>query len=128
MQGFSRFLAVGVSNTALSYGVFMLLLYALGVAWLGQAIGYAAGIAWSFHWNSKWTFERQALDSRDFARFLALQLVLLLVSTLAIALLVDVLNGPATVCWVLVLGVLTVVNFFGQRYWVFGGESARGEG
>ena len=126
---FARFLLVGASNTLLSYVVFRL---GLGLfaglaapAAIAQAVAYSAGIAWSFVWNRSWTFRSAAPVAGSFARFGAVQLLLLGVSSALLGVAVDGLGWPATPVWVLVLGAVAVVNFWLQRRFVFAPIRAR---
>ena len=118
-----RFLLVGVSNTALSYGVFRLCLrlWSTGLysATVAQLIAYAAGIVWSFSWNRRWTFRSRGPVARDAVRFLLLQVVVLLASAGLIGLAVDRLKYPATPSWLAVTVLTTAANFLGARFLVF---------
>lgn len=125
-----RFLAVGVTNTLISFGVFMGMLRILGGvpqrAAIAQATAYAAAIVWSFAWNRRWTFGVDGPWARRFARFVALQLVLLVLSAGALHLTVDLAKIPPAPAWVSVMAVVTCINYVGQRRFVFGrGEPAR---
>jgi len=118
-----RFLLVGVSNTLLSGAVYWLCLRVLprspvqaSAAW---AVSYAAGIAWSFVWNRRWTFRSQGPAAGQAVRFTVLQVASWLLSTAQIHLAVNYLGLPEWPSWVAVTGFITVVNFLGSRYWAF---------
>jgi putative flippase GtrA len=58
---FLRFVAVGVSNSVVDFGVFNLLAYLfptadLGVLVLYNSLGVALAIVNSYLWNTRWTF------------------------------------------------------------------------
>lgn len=118
-----RFLLIGGLNTALGYVLFRLFLHALGdrpaAAGAAQAGAYAVGIALSYAANRRWTFRSDGSHRRALPRFLAAQLGALALSTSLTQLGVTALGLPPSVAWVLVTGVVTVVNFLTQRYWVF---------
>lgn len=118
----AKFIVVGLSNTALSFALFM-----AATAWLpaftgraaaAQAISYAAGILWSFMLNGAWVFNDHG-GQRTFLRFLALQLLLLGATSLAIQLADNQLPGWHAVCWLAIMAVSTVANFLLMRKWVF---------
>ncbi len=123
-----RFLLVGVSNTALSYGVFLLCLWALPAssfeATVSQFISYGAGILWSFVWNRRWTFRSRAPAAGQAVRFTVLQVAMAVISSALVGLAVDHLGLPATPSWVVVVAFTTLANFIGSRYWVFREEAA----
>ena len=92
---------------------------ALGVAWISQAIGYAAGIGWSFLWNSLWTFKTGALSNRRFIRFVGTQLAFLVLSSVALGFAVDRMAWNSTVSWLAIMAVVTVANYLVSRSYVF---------
>ena len=114
---------VGGANTALGYCTFRLALRALGdrpaASGLAQAVAYAIGICISYLLNRRWTFDANNAHGRAVPRFLAAQLVALALSTSLIQLGVIGFGLRPTVSWVLATGVVTVVNFSTQRFWVF---------
>lgn len=119
-----RFVIVGISNAILSFLVFQLLLLALSskmhwAAGISQVVGYAAGVAWSFFWNQRWTFITTRHPNRQFARFVFLQTVLLVLTAGTIQGSVSILHIQPTLSWLLVMSIATLVNFIACRNWVF---------
>lgn len=112
---FTKFLIIGLSNTALSYGVFILFLNLLAdmaaPAAVAQAIGYATGIVWSYFWNRKWTFESRKPVLKEGAAFLLSQLGLMALSSLSLYILIDHMNLQPTMSWIMVMGGITILNF-----------------
>jgi len=119
----ARFLAVGVSNTLLSFSVFRLGVDLVppfgGRAAAVQALAYGAGIAWSFTWNRAWTFRSETPVAACLTRFGTLQLALLAASAALLGIVVDGLGCPPTPAWVGVMAAVTLANFALQRRWVF---------
>ncbi len=112
-----RFAAVGVSNTAIDFIVFMLLQHLTGVA-AAQIIGYSAGTANSYYWNRKWTFARgKGWDGAELIRFLLVNLSVALITSFVINLI------PATIpVWIAKLCVTVLglgINFGFSKLWVF---------
>lgn len=123
MSAPARFVVVGLSNALVSYLAFRagleLLPRAGGRTAAAQALAYSAGILWSFLWNRRWTFEARAPLARTFAAFAASQALLLVATSAALGLAVDVLGGPATLSWLAVMAGATVLNYLAQRHFVF---------
>lgn len=123
-SSFVRFGLVGVSNTGLGYAFFQLALHVLPAKALpatsGWIAGYTVGTCWSFFWNRRWTFRSTAAPVAGQAvRFVTLQAVLGLLSAAAIGVSVDHFRLPATLTWLCVTVVITVVNFLLSRHWAF---------
>lgn len=117
-----KFLVVGLSNTALSFAVFMAANRWLpefdGRAGASQVLSYGAGILWSFMLNGGWVFNGHS-GSSAFARFLIVQLALLAATSLLIEAANQLLPGWHVASWFAVMAVSTVANYFLMRIWVF---------
>ena len=125
---FVRFLVSGGANTALGFvlfhSFFRLLGGRAGDAGRAQAMSYAIGIALSYGVNRRWTFRSEGAHSRHLPRFVTAHLCALALSSTLMALGVARLGAPASVWWVVVTGVTTVLNFAAQRRWVFAASGA----
>jgi putative flippase GtrA len=118
----ARFVVVGVVNTVVSYAAFRLalrLLHGPAAPALAQACAYAVGIACSFVLNRQWTFRSGGARGPEFARFVASQVAMLVLSSAAIGLAVGAFGAPATPAWVVTTGAVAVVNYLALHHWVF---------
>ena len=147
LKQFSKFIVVGFSNFIVSFVVFYFFynywkLSAIFYSLLGQAgrnlenivlqagaasldatlaniVGYSAGIINSFTWNKLWTFETKKKTARQFGRFLALNLFCLLLSSTFLFVFTDYLGWAYLPVWFVTMGIITLVNFFISKVWVF---------
>jgi putative flippase GtrA len=112
---FVRFLVVGLSNTLISYSVFLLLFHALdqasAPAAIAQIASYASGTVWSYYWNRIWTFKSKTSVLHEAPAFFVSQLVLLFISSAGLGLLVDYFGLPPTASWLAVMAFVTILNF-----------------
>ena len=119
-----RFILVGCSNFVVSLLTFEAFLKAtnnfpMRVA-AAQVISYSAGLVWSFIWNRKYTFCSSVPWGNQFLKFLVIQLSLAGGSALMIWLIVDFLfHIHPTLGWFVVMGVVTLLNFYLSRKYVF---------
>lgn len=120
---FLKFLIVGLTNTALSFAVYKLVLAlapdGIPAATIGQALSYCAGICSSYLLNRGWVFTDAGAGTRVKTRFVIVQIGLAIASTATIGLAVDGFQMDETLVWVLVMGVVTILNFLLLRTWVF---------
>lgn len=86
-----RFAAVGVLNTALDLGLFLLLHGALGIV-AANLVSTSAGMLCSFVLNGRWTFGAAHLTWGQAGRFLATTGVTMWLLSPAV---IEVLAGPA---------------------------------
>lgn len=116
-----KFGIVGIANTAIDFGVFMLLHGKIGLAYsLSQVVSYSCGMTNSYLWNKYWTFRStRRVSIEEVARF-----VLVNLASLGVALLLLFFfrgrekMGAAESKALATLGSL-VVNFLGNKLWVF---------
>lgn len=151
IKQFSKFLVVGFSNFAISFAVFYLLYNYLKLSGpfyglLGQAgkgleefvqhlgassldatlaniFGYGAGVINSFIWNKFWTFQVKHETAAQLGRFLALNLSCLILSSASLFLFTDSLGWPYLPVWLITMSIVTLLNFFISKLWVFSKKS-----
>ena len=120
-----KFLLVGVANTLLSM-VLMFLLEGLGY-WPSTAIAYVAGAVLSFFLNRSFTFKSKAAFWPSVLKFAVNVAVCYLIAySIAQPLVTLVLSRTALAAiWqeriakVFGMGLYTVINYFGQRFFAF---------
>ena len=120
-----KFLLVGVANTLLS-AVLMFLLEGLGY-WPSTAIAYVAGAALSFFLNRSFTFKSNAAFWPSVLRFVINVAVCYLIAySIAQPAVTWALSSTAiSAVWqeriakVCGMGLYTVLNYFGQRFFAF---------
>ncbi|WP_019635138.1 GtrA family protein [Paenibacillus fonticola] len=123
---FLKFNAVGLVNTVIDFALFSLLLF-LGMAsvW-AQVVSYTAGTANSFVMNKKITFTEKSgspkngiVNTLQFVRFGALNVAVLALTLLLLHLFIFVGGIPPLTAKLMVTGFTVIVNFYGNRKWVF---------
>ncbi len=115
-----RFGLVGVANTTLTLGLILALQSGLGWPPLGaNALGYAAGIANSYVWNSRWTFGQRQLQVRQLLGFAAVNGLAYLANLAMVATALHLLDWSPL--WAQVSGapVYTLSAYLLSRYWIF---------
>ena len=128
-NSFVRFLIVGVGNTLLSM-VLMFLLEFMGY-WPSTAIAYVAGAVLSFFLNRSFTFKSNAAFWPSVIRFAVNVVVCYLIAySIAQPLVTWVLSRTTlSLLWqeriakLFGMGLYTVINYFGQRFFAFRNKS-----
>jgi len=118
---FVRFLVVGVSNTIISYLVFisMYSIIAPQNTLLSQTASYTAGILWSFFWNRRWTFGSRKNPIRELTYFVTVQLIMLALSLGLLHVAIDGRGYHVSASWIGVMAFVTLCNYFALRFLVF---------
>jgi putative flippase GtrA len=115
-----KFGLVGLLNTGIDYGLF-LLLAAAGVPYLfAHVCSYTAGLLNSFIWNKFWTFRAtRRFSFGEAVRFLLVNLAALAAAGGVLALGMEVFRFPEFVSKALALPFSLGINYLGNRLWVF---------
>ena len=137
---FIKFGLIGVLNTLVDFGVFWLMnriigdgptLILMGTAvligpYLSNLISYIAGNINSFLWNKFWTFEKkEPITKRELGRYLVTSLGYVVLSTLCLAVFMELLAGHANpdhipmLAKVPTIGITMVYNYIMSKFWVF---------
>ena len=133
LRELARFGLVGVSNTAINFGVLNILIMFTGInKGLGfalmQAVAFAAALFNSYMWNSHWSFENsKARTAQEFAVFFLVTFIGLLLNSMTgyvVSTLIAPLSGANHTQWANVANlagtlITAVWDFLGFKYIVF---------
>ena len=115
----SRFAAVGVSNTALSTVVFGLLVRA-GLHYVpASAVAFSLGALNSYVLNRRFTFRSHAPRAPELGRFALVQLVGLAADLVLLSAAVGGLGLPRLAAQILVFPAASAMTFVLSRQWAF---------
>lgn len=119
----TRFLVVGLANTAVDVLVFLALYRATSSLFFAQVAAYAVGAADSYLLNKVWTFRRRGAPWRgEVVKFLAVNLASLAVTLVGLYLVTTVTGAGVLAGKLGATAAGVAVNFAGNRYWVFGSD------
>jgi putative flippase GtrA len=124
LKHLSRFSIVGVLNTLVDFMIFTTFHGLFGLNYiLSQVAGYSFGIANSFIFNKKWTFDETKGNKKVFYelfRFVLVNLISLMITVGAMKLLVNNINLNVYLSKIIVTLMAQITNFVFYRFWVFG--------
>lgn len=121
---FFKFGLVGISNTAISYGIYALLTY-LGVPYvISSIIGFVVSVLNSFFWNNRYVFKKGEGEKRNpwwtllktFAAYAGTGLVL---HNLLLVLFVEKFELNKYLAPALILLITIPLNFIINKFWAF---------
>lgn len=124
MKQFSRYLAVGLLNTAWGYLLIFGFMYIAG--WSPEAsnvMGYAIGLVTSYGLNRRFTFNSRDTTGPEFARFLATFALAFAANFAILMLLVRVLGVHAAASQVVAGVVYVGASYLLNRHFVFRREA-----
>ena len=134
---FVKFGLIGVTNTLLSYGIYMLVIWLmapLDFAYdyiVGSVLGFIISVLWSFYWNNKLVFtegseKRNILKSllKTYLSYAATGIVL---SNILLYIFVDLMGVSKAIAPFLDLLITVPLNFVLNKYWAFRKEKKKTE-
>jgi len=117
---FVRFAVVGACNTALTLGLYTLLL-AAGLHYLQAfAPAFAAGAVCGYTLNRVWTFDATRPRRRGLARYVSVQIGGLALNAIVLVALVEGLAVDRIVAQAIAIATVSMLTFAATRAWVFG--------
>ncbi|HBC97323.1 MAG TPA: GtrA family protein [Clostridium sp.] len=119
----SRFSATGVLNTIIDFLVFTLCQSIIGLYYtVSQVVGYSCGVANSFIFNKKWTFQYDNPDKNivhEILQFVVVNIVSLIITVIFMKFLVDRFALNVYISKVIVTFAAQMINFLSYKIWVF---------
>lgn len=113
-----QFCGVGILNTIVGYGAFFLLVNYLYYL-LALLLAHIIGVIHSFLWNKYWVFKTKKFDLIEFIKFNLIYAVVFIVNAIALFVSVDIIHVDPKIAQLVLLPVITLVSFFGQKLWTF---------
>jgi len=114
----SRFLVAGISAVATDMGTYYLFLITLNPV-PAKALSFLSGSVVAYLINKYWTFEVSARSYREMCRFSLLYFSTLMANVGINKLTLNVLPKMVLVAFIAATATSTVLNFVGQKWWVF---------
>ncbi len=116
---FFKFSLVGISNTAVGFGVYYALYYC-GIHYIiANVVSWLISVFNAFYWNNKYVFQSGSGWWKTLFRTYVSYGASLLVSTLLMYVLVEILSVSPVVAPVLCLLITVPLNFLLNKFWAF---------
>ena len=124
LMQFVKFGLVGVSNTLISYIVYVIFLLFGAHYLVGSIVGFIVSVLNSFYWNNKYVFKEQEGEHRAllpalFKVFLSYAATGLVLNNILLIVLVDVLHVSEYIAPIINLLITIPLNFVLNKVWAF---------
>ncbi len=121
-QGFMQFVKfclVGVSNTAISLGVYYIFVL-INKDWyiVGNAVGFVVSVLNSYFWNSKFVFKMEKDRGKTIIKTFAAYGTNLIIGTVLLYLFIDVWRLSEFIAPLLNLVITVPLNYLLNKLWV----------
>ena len=115
----SKFVLIGLINTALGYGLFGLFLYFGSFYLVALTLSHVIATINSYIWNRKFTFKSKENVKGEFIRFICVYVLMFVINFVLLYLAVDVLRYQPHIAQLCILVVIVITSFLGQKYFTF---------
>ena len=115
-----KFVCVGLLNTFIGYGAFFLLSFFLNYL-VALIVAHFIGVANSYLWNKYWTFQVKKFRPAELLKFNIVYLLVLGANMLILYIVVELLAVDPRLGQLAVLPLVTLLSYFGHKYWSFHG-------
>ena len=130
---FLQFGLVGVSNTIISYLLYvvtLLLVSKSGVKFdyiIANIVSWLLSVLWSFYWNNKFVFKKEEGEKRNiwaalFKTYVSYGFTGLILNNILSVLWVSVLHISKMLAPIINLVISIPINFFMNKLWAFGNK------
>ena len=113
-----RFITIGVFGTLVDYSIYIFSLDILGVVF-SKVLAFVCGGIIAFTLNKIWTFENKDKVHFQLFKFVMLYLFTLFINVSVNSLILSFLEKKYLIAFTIATGIHTVLNFLGQKFWVF---------
>ena len=128
---FLQFGLVGVSNTIVSYLLYVVTLFMLsksGITFdyiIANIVSWLLSVLWSFYWNNKFVFRKEEGEERNiwaalFKTYVSYGFTGLILNNVLSVLWVSVLHVSKMIAPIINLVINIPINFFMNKLWAFG--------
>ena len=114
-----RFVLVGGFNTLVTYGVFLLLLWAGLHRQLALAGDYATGIAIGYLLNRVWTFGDRDHKTGSFVKYVATYIVFVYAANVVLLEAIVATGLHPAPAQAIAQATVTILSYLAQKHWVF---------
>lgn len=129
---FIKFGIVGVSNTLLSYVIYLLSIFVLGELnilqnvdyYIGNVLSFVISVLWSFYWNNKYVFTVREGEKRSILKalvktYLSYAFTGLVLSNVFAYIWIELLRINKLIAPLFTLVISVPVNFLMNKLWAF---------
>jgi len=114
----NRFLVAGLSAVATDLATYYVLLNILSYSY-AKSISFILGTIVAYFINKYWTFEKKDRCYKEIGKFIALYAGTLIVNVSFNQLTLFLFPKSILFAFLVATGVSTILNFIGQKWWVF---------
>jgi putative flippase GtrA len=123
---FIKFIGIGVTNVIVGYGSFYILVNFLNYQ-VALLCAHLIGVTNSFFWNKLWVFKTKNISIMEFLRFNVVYSFVYITNAVALYISVEILKIDPRPAQLILLPIVTLISFFGQKLWTFKVKKVGGE-
>ena len=116
---FVKFCLVGLSNTAISFGIYYIFLFIDTKLYIvGNIVGFVVSVLNSYFWNSRYVFKKRDEKRKTIVKTFAAYGTNLVIGTLLLYVLVDIAGISEYIAPIINLFITVPINYLLNKKWV----------
>ena len=124
LQQFVKFGIVGLSNTLISYVIYVVMIFIGAHYLLASILGFVVSVLNSFYWNNKYVFKLENEEKRNWfgtliKTFISYAGTGLVLNNILLVLWVEILHFPELIAPLVNLLITIPLNFLLNKYWAY---------
>lgn len=116
-----NYLAIGVINTSVGFGLIFLLMYINIVPEVANFMGYLTGFLVSFHLNKKYNFRSQGALLKEIKKFAIAMAIAYLINLFVLIIELRIFNVNKYYAQIIASAFYVVTGYLLSKFWVFKG-------
>lgn len=121
----ARFIIVGVLNTVVGYGTYLLFLYLELHYLVAMVTTYIIVVTHSYFWNKYWTFKSEKKNHSEKLKFVSVYAVTFILNGGLLIFFVENVHLTPQIAGFPALLIVTMASFFGHKFWSFKNKHER---
>lgn len=113
-----RFLLVGSTTVLIDFLVYTILINILPIP-ASKIVSFLSGTVFAYFANKLWTFEKVGISHKELVSFFILYGITLFINVSINQAVLHFLPDAILIAFLAATGTSTVLNFIGQKWWVF---------
>ena len=114
-----KFIFVGILNTIVGYGTYVLFIFLSLHYLLAMLLGNILGITHSYFWNKYFTFNSKNKSLKELIRFITVYVFILIINGVFLTIFIEFFKINNLIAGLLTIIIITFISFFGHKFYSF---------
>ena len=115
----SKFGIVGIINTVVGYGAYLVFLYFNFHYLIAMIFSHIIGVTHSYFWNKYWTFKSKTKSHKEKFKFATVYTITFVINGILLSIFVEIFKISTQLSGFIALISVTLLSYAGHKFWSF---------